>query len=121
MFQDVVRCGRVGVAYWMVLILTLATVWGMPLPGTAAGTAGGPELQAPAGKPCVREPEWMRRNHMEFLKHKRELTVREGVRIRDESLLACATCHTSHEQFCDRCHQYVGVDPNCFQCHNYPR
>ena len=100
------------------LLLTVGTV------GTVSvGHAGDsiPELQTPKGKPCVRDSEWMKRNHMDFLKHKREVTVREGERIRNESLFQCSTCHTNRTQFCDRCHHYVGVDPDCFQCHNYPQ
>ena len=83
--------------------------------------AGPPQLGKAEGKPCIRPVEWMRRNHMDFLKHKRAITVREGVRVRSESLKSCASCHTSREEFCDRCHTYVGVAPNCFQCHSYPK
>ena len=80
-----------------------------------------PLLEIPKGEQCVRPADWMRRNHMDFLKHKRTLTVREGVRIRSESLLQCAECHTSHSRFCDRCHDYVAVEPDCFECHLFPK
>lgn len=83
--------------------------------------AAPPQLEKAKGGECVRSPEWMRHNHMDFLKHKRELTVREGLRIPSESFLQCAECHTSRNHFCDRCHAYVGVAPDCFQCHNYPK
>ncbi len=91
--------------------------------GVSVWAMGGdvPQLQAAQGKPCVRDPAWMRRNHPDFLKQKRDLTVREGVRIRDESLANCVSCHQSRAQFCDRCHQYAGVEPNCFTCHNYAK
>ncbi|MBF0124523.1 MAG: hypothetical protein HQL60_04220 [Magnetococcales bacterium] len=88
------------------------------MPVWAMGAAV-PQLQPAQDKPCVRDPAWMRRNHPEFLRQKRDLTVREGVRVRNESLARCATCHQDRAQFCDRCHQYAGVDPNCFTCHNY--
>ncbi len=101
---------------WMALFLTVGTV----SPVEAAGSKM-PELQTPKGKPCMHEPEWMKRNHMDMLKHQREITVREGVRVRNETLQNCSTCHTSRAQFCDRCHNYVNVDPGCFQCHNYPQ
>ncbi|MBF0424405.1 MAG: hypothetical protein HQL66_01100 [Magnetococcales bacterium] len=81
---------------------------------------GAVRLQKPKGDACIRPTEWMRRNHMDFLMHKRAVTVREGARVRSESLLQCQGCHPSREQFCDRCHDYVGVEPNCFECHVYP-
>ncbi|MEO5365229.1 MAG: hypothetical protein H7831_02515 [Magnetococcus sp. WYHC-3] len=71
------------------------------------------------GKSCVRPGDWMRRNHMDYLIDKREHTVREGVRIPDESLVACRECHTQRETFCDQCHAFVGIKPDCFRCHNY--
>ncbi|MEO5378974.1 MAG: hypothetical protein H7832_14510 [Magnetococcus sp. DMHC-6] len=83
-----------------------------------AGSA--PELEKAKGENCIRPTEWMRRNHMDYLLHQRELTVREGVRVPEESLRNCKSCHTSRARFCDRCHTYVGVAPDCFQCHNYP-
>ncbi|MBF0160140.1 MAG: hypothetical protein HQL58_11525 [Magnetococcales bacterium] len=99
----------------MVMAILLLTdsppVWAM---GAAV-----PQLEPAAGKPCVRDPAWMRRNHPDFLKQMRDRTVREGVRIRSESLAQCASCHQSRAQFCDRCHQYAGVEPDCFTCHNY--
>ncbi|MBF0153739.1 MAG: hypothetical protein HQL64_08375 [Magnetococcales bacterium] len=81
---------------------------------------GDVRLQKPKGNNCIRPTEWMRRNHMDFLMHKRAVTVREGARMRSESLTQCQSCHPSREQFCDRCHDYVGVEPNCFECHIYP-
>ncbi|MBF0453191.1 MAG: hypothetical protein HQL72_00060 [Magnetococcales bacterium] len=84
--------------------------------------AGGPpQLEKAKGESCIRETEWMRRNHMDFLKHRRAETVRQGVRIRSESLLKCAECHQSHEKFCDQCHGYVSASPDCFECHVYPK
>lgn len=80
-----------------------------------------PQLQKAKGEKCVKPTEWMRRNHMEFLKHKRDITVREGVRIRSESFKGCQSCHSSREKFCDQCHAYVAVAPNCFECHHYPK
>lgn len=83
--------------------------------------AGGPpQLAKPKGESCIRPTDWMRRNHMNFLKHRRSETVREGVRVRSEGLLGCAECHTNHEKFCDQCHGYVSTAPDCFECHLYP-
>ena len=91
----------------------------LAIPG-AALAGGPPQLEKPKGEECIRPLDWMRRNHMDFLKHRRISTVREGVRVRSESFKNCTRCHTSREKFCDRCHTYVGVAPNCFECHDYP-
>ena len=28
--------------------------------------------------------------------------------------------HESKQDFCDSCHTYAGVSPNCWDCHNVP-
>ncbi len=78
---------------------------------------------------CVAPTEVMRRNHMDFLKHGRDETVRDGVRGLDFSLAECIDCHAGTDergkpvpvdaegQFCQTCHGYVAVSPACFQCH----
>lgn len=114
------------------LVLVWAAIVVLPSVAMASGSAaseqthssyagGPPQLQKAKGESCIRPTEWMRRNHMDFLKHRRAQTVREGLRIRSESLLKCAECHQSHEQFCDQCHGYVSAAPDCFECHVYPK
>jgi len=78
---------------------------------------------------CVEPTAWMRRNHMELIKHERNLTVHQGVRVESKSLAGCIKCHVqydaaakpiainSDEQFCDMCHDYAAVTLDCFQCH----
>lgn len=34
---------------------------------------------------------------------------------------SCMDCHSNRDQFCDRCHFYVSVDPYCWDCHIEPR
>jgi hypothetical protein len=87
-------------------------------PATAAtGTAPGQ---------CVEDMPTMRRSHMELLKHHRDLTVRDGVRTTQHSLANCVACHASKETgrvtgskdaFCERCHRYVAVHLDCWDCH----
>ena len=102
----------------LVVLLAMAVLLAAP----ATARAGGPpQLEKPKGDACIRSTDWMRRNHMDLLKHKRAMTVREGIRNRKESLVNCASCHASREAFCDRCHTYVNVAPGCFECHNYPK
>ncbi|MCU7809756.1 MAG: sulfur reduction protein DsrJ, partial [Candidatus Thiodiazotropha sp. (ex Notomyrtea botanica)] len=47
---------------------------------------------------CVAPTNIMRRNHMDFLKHGRDDTVRDGVRGLEYSLSECIDCHASTSQ-----------------------
>ncbi len=85
-----------------------------PPPGTAA---------------CVEEKSTMRFRHMDLLKEMRIDAVRDGNRgavdpvtgkRTDITFSECARCHASREQFCDRCHRAVNLEPDCFGCHFYP-
>ena len=80
-------------------------------------------------KRCVEETAFMRANHMKLLNAWRDEAVREGRRVYtakdgrtfEKSLTgACLQCHSNKEQFCDRCHNYVGAKPACFDCHIVP-
>ena len=74
---------------------------------------------------CVEDTALMRRDHMNFLAHQRDRTVREGVRTKSHSLSGCIDCHASAktgsvlgaEGFCQSCHAYAGVRLDCFECH----
>jgi len=78
---------------------------------------------------CVETAQYMRDNHMRMLDEWRQSVVREGNRIYvnsdgkeyEMSLTAtCMGCHSNKEEFCDRCHNYAGVTPTCWDCHNVP-
>lgn len=91
-----------------------------------------PKPQVPPavkGEQCVEDTAVMRRNHMDFLKHHRDESLREGIRTKQYSLTECLECHVapesqanasqeSGEHFCMSCHSYAGVTVDCFQCHN---
>jgi hypothetical protein len=78
---------------------------------------------------CVEDTEFMRRNHMEVIKHQRDSTVYGGIRSTKHSLVGCVACHAGHDQanapieinakgqFCAACHNYAAVKVNCFDCH----
>ncbi|MBF0462413.1 MAG: sulfur reduction protein DsrJ [Magnetococcales bacterium] len=83
-------------------------------PGVVRGDASPPVR----GRECIRPTEWMRRNHMDFLQERHDLAVRAGREMTD-AFASCVACHSS-KKFCDRCHTYVGVAPDCFGCHAYP-
>lgn len=104
----------------------------LALAAHATGAAGEERTPLPMieraakGKQCVGEQEFMRRNHMELLKHQREDTVRQGVRGAAFSLKACVECHAGRDSgsvaraptdFCVSCHSYAAVKIDCFECH----
>ncbi len=81
------------------------------------------------GLQCVEPTEIMRKQHMEFLLHQRDLTLRQGIRTEQHSLNQCVECHVQKnnqgefipinapEQFCASCHTFVSVAVDCFDCH----
>jgi hypothetical protein len=82
--------------------------------------------RAAQGTQCVADPDFMRRNHMDLLKHQRDDTVRRGMRGAAFSLKACVECHASRQtasvtqaptNFCVSCHSYAAVKIDCFECH----
>ena len=44
-------------------------------------------------KSCVEPTDFMRRNHMEVIKHQRDETVHGGIRSTKHSLAVCIACH----------------------------
>jgi len=79
---------------------------------------------------CVAPVEYMRSSHMDILNEWRDLVVREGKRVyvafdgkeHEMSLTnTCLDCHSNKAEFCDQCHNYVGVKPYCWDCHNEPK
>lgn len=80
-------------------------------------------------KQCVEPADYMRAQHMRLLGDWRESVVRANQRQYiasdgrkyDISLSnTCMKCHSNKTQFCDRCHSYLGVEPNCWNCHVAP-
>jgi len=85
-----------------------------------SGGKATPDLVLPTTGKCVKDTEYMRANHMDLLKKARVKAVRDGVRTKDSSLKNCQTCHVRRDEFCDKCHHFVGVKPECFECHYFP-
>lgn len=105
-----------------------------PIWYTAASGKGGykPEPKPPLlEKECVESKEYMRSNHMKLLDEWQNSVVRNGDRVylsktscasHIMSLTStCMKCHDDKAKFCDRCHNYVGVSPNCWNCHIEPK
>jgi len=121
------------------LIVCLALVLGVAIPGwvgpviaeeaSVASRTLQPKLPTAKGDKCVADTDVMRRNHMNFLKHQRDDTVRDGVRTKQFSLKQCLTCHAVNgpdakpvtadnpDHFCRVCHDYAAVRIDCFDCH----
>lgn len=88
-----------------------------------------PNLPRGKGTSCVAPTEMMRKNHMDYLLHQRDLTVRNGVRTERYSLVGCVQCHVQKNdhgnfiavdapgQFCQSCHDFASVKLDCFECH----
>jgi hypothetical protein len=88
-----------------------------------------PAIERLKEKLCVEPAPYMRANHMKLLSAWRESVVREGNRsyratdgkVYKISLTGtCLECHSNKGQFCDRCHDYAGAKPNCWNCHIIP-
>jgi hypothetical protein len=106
------------------LLPAVVTLVVLPLAVTLLGRAlarpsAEPFLEKAAREGCVEDPAWMRAHHMDLLFDLRDQVVRDGVRG-ERSLEACQECHLHHDRFCDRCHERVGLDPGCFDCHAWP-
>ena len=110
------------------LILITFPIWY----NVASGDTGNaPELEKPLNATeCVRETAYMTSNHMDLLDDWRDRVVREGERMDTDhhgqeiemSLTrTCIGCHTNKDQFCDKCHDYLSVDPYCWDCHVNPK
>jgi hypothetical protein len=92
-----------------------------------------PQLDTPAivklpekDRKCVESLAFMRESHMLLLTTWRENVIRTGeryyVNAEGKKYLAslsntCMECHSNKTQFCDQCHNYVAVVPNCWGCH----
>ena len=94
--------------------------------------ANKPELVLPTGEnqqECVRTAEYMRDNHMDMLNEWRDEVVRNnkrdyvspgGKHFEMSLTKTCLNCHSNKGEFCDRCHNYAGVTPYCWDCHVEP-
>lgn len=88
-----------------------------------------PVIQEMAEKKCIEDKQYMREAHMQVLDDWRDEVVRERKRVEvttggktyEMSLQnECMKCHSNKAEFCDKCHDYVAVDPYCWDCHIEP-
>jgi hypothetical protein len=108
-------------------VLMTTPIWYSAATG---GISKVPEPQLPASENrCVESAQWMRDNHMHLLDQWRQMVVRDGIHTYVASdgteynislTGTCLSCHDNKEEFCDQCHEYAGISPNCWDCHNVP-
>lgn len=119
--------GRIIAGLMVSLCLITFPVWYNVFGGKAAYK---PELKIISKeKQCVESTKYMRSQHMQLLNYWRNSVVREGNRTYvalngkeyNMSLSnTCMNCHSNKADFCDKCHNYVGVTPTCWNCHIVP-
>ena len=88
-----------------------------------------PAIKALSEKKCVEDTKFMTTTHMQFLNDWRDQALRDGNRwyVNKEGKKVwislqntCLKCHSNKKEFCDKCHNYAGVDPYCWDCHYDP-
>lgn len=108
----------------LILFLGLITfpVWYIVVNGKAA-----PAHELKIVIEAMEPTPYKRAKHMDLLQEWRESVVRQGSRKyiasdgKEYDMSLTGTCMNCHKkEFCDRCHDYIGVKPNCWSCHNYP-
>jgi hypothetical protein len=114
----------------LVVFLAIATspAWYHALSGAAAEP---PEFDIVGeSQQCLAPTEYMRTFHMDLLDAWREEAVRTPDTIfigldgkpyqKSLSGTCLGDCHSNKDEFCVRCHDYVGADPYCWNCHGSP-
>lgn len=118
--------GRYAAVARGLLLLVVALAFAAPMFAADSSRVPKPVIEAAKGEQCVENTDFMRRNHMELLKHQRDATVHQGIRTRNHSLNGCIECHASRktnsvvgseQNFCQSCHSYAAVRLDCFECH----
>ena len=81
-------------------------------------------------KECIEPKQVIRVIHKDLLADWKESVVRKGrrtylagnMKTYTMSLTnTCMNCHKDKGEFCDQCHNYIGVKPQCWDCHAYPK
>ncbi len=119
--------GTLGMLAVSLLAATLVTSALATEAPNAPGRVPRPVIEMADGAACVADPAFMRKNHMDLLKHQRDDTMHRGIRAPKFSLTGCVNCHASKKtnsviassgNFCQSCHTYAGVSLDCFECHS---
>ena len=110
-------------------VMLAATVLLLATSVNVSAEVTGPVVPKGKGEQCVEPTGEMRTDHMEMLKHQRDETMHNGIRTKKHALKECIACHVQPDDkgqvarfgedghFCSSCHNYAGVNVDCFQCH----
>ena len=114
----------------LVVFLAIATspMWYFAVSGAEVKA---PELSiASESQQCLAPTPYMRAFHMDMLNDWRDQAVRTsdttyvGLDGKPYEMNLAGTClgacHSNKGEFCDSCHEYVGAEPYCWDCHNAP-
>ena len=120
------NAGKIIIGIVIFLALITAPFW-----YNLGRTSAPPKLEiGTQEKQCVESKAFMQAKHMVLLDQWRDEVVRDGKRIYVNSTgkqfnmslqNTCTKCHSSKTKFCDRCHTYLNVAPNCWDCHIAPK
>jgi hypothetical protein len=115
-------------AHWLKLAMLLGAVVLTAAPlQYASAEVELPGLANHKGDKCVDDEDYIRRHHPDLLKHHRDNVLRKGIRNPKYNLTGCVYCHASaktgsvalaKDDFCVACHNYVGVQLECWECHS---
>jgi hypothetical protein len=120
---------KIGIGTLIFLVLLLFPVWNQF--GKAAKVPD-PQLSETAkqAEQCIEPKLFMKTQHMKLLDQWRNDVVRDADRYYQSSggktyykslQVTCMDCHSNKTQFCDQCHNYMGVVPFCWDCHIAPK
>lgn len=120
--------GKIILGLIVFLCIVTYPIWHNAMSGKA-GYIPAPKV-APEKKQCVEPKPVIRVIHRDLLTDWRDSVVRRGMRTylaADSKTYTmsltrtCMNCHTDKAEFCDQCHNYMGVAPRCWDCHNFPK
>jgi hypothetical protein len=120
--------GRIVLGLAVFLVLATFPIWYNLVSGEEPRQ---PELRLPQDETdCVADTAFMRTEHMQLLMdwrdevvrtNQRDFTAEDGRRYYKSLSGTCMSCHDNKQEFCDKCHDYVGVKPYCWDCHVEPK
>jgi len=120
--------GKIITGLIVFLVIITSPMWYHKASGTVP-TIPDPKIISDS-KVCVAPTDYMKVLHMDLLNEWRDDVVRRDDRFYlgldgkeyEKSLShTCMDCHSNKSEFCDRCHDYTGVEPYCWDCHVEPR
>ena len=120
--------GKVLAGLVVFLAVVTAPAWYYALAGSGLAQ---PELSiSPESQQCIEDTAYMRAYHMDMLDDWRDEAVRtsdttyvglDGKAYEKSLAGTClGDCHSDRDRFCNSCHEYVGAEPYCWDCHGSP-